>query len=481
MAKFHSIKEGLTFDDVLLVPKRSTVKSRRDIDLSSRISRTISLRIPIISSSMNTVTESRMAIAMARAGGIGVIHRFLSISKQADKVKKVKRAQNFIIEDPFTLSPKETLRDYKEAEDKYGVHSFLIVDDKKRLLGIVARRDVKWERNLSVRLENLMTPRNKLITSLPSVNLESIQKIFKKYKIEKLPIINDQNVLVGLITSRDIQNKLNSNAACDSRGRLLVGAAVGAKDDFIERAQELIQAGADLIVVDIAHGHLEICLKAVKALKHKFPDIDLMVGNIATYEGAKDLIKAGADSVKVGIGPGSVCKTRIISGAGMPQLTAIMEARRGASDVPIIADGGMKTSGDIVKALAAGASAVMSGWFFVGTDEAPGEVIYWNNQRVKLYKGMASLAAKLDRNEIINIEEVSAKKELTDFIPEGVDEASVPYRGKVSEVLAQLVGGIRSGMSYCGAHTIHELWQKAEFIKITEAARREGEVHDVNI
>jgi IMP dehydrogenase len=351
------------------------------------------------------------------------------------------------------------------------------VDAEKKLLGILTKRDYLFEENDDVRVRTLMTPRERLITGTPETTLEAARQIFRKEKIEKLPLVDAEGRLAGLITARDLLHRLNPLAVRDKKGRLLVGAAVGVRGDYLERAHALVEAGADLLVVDIAHGHLELCIAAVKTLKKKFPHVDVMAGNVATEEGARDLVEAGADAVKVGVGPGSICKTRIVTGAGVPQLTAIMEASRGAGNVPVIADGGIRQPGDITKALAAGAAAVMIGSLFAGTDESPGEIVMWNNRRSKLYRGMASLGAYLERKKAEG-EQVNGEV-LSDFVSEGADQVTVPYRGSVSEVVAQLIGGLRSGMSYCGAHTIEELQKNAEFIRVTEAGRKESGIHDV--
>lgn len=469
--------EALTFDDVLLKPKRSSVASRKDADLRTTIARGLVLNIPIISANMDTVTESRMAIAMARAGGMGIIHRFLPIEAQAQEVEKVKRAENYTVERPFTIAPDMTLKSCRELSRRLEVQTFLVTDKEGRLLGILTKRDMMFEEDEQRKVEELMTPRSALVVGTAATTLEEAKEIFRTKKIEKLPLVDDENRLIGLITARDIVHRLNPFAVRDKKGRLVVGAAVGVRGDYLERADALVAAGADMLVVDIAHGHLEICLRAVSLLKKKFGTMPIMAGNVATAEGAKDLIAAGADSLKVGVGPGSICKTRIVTGAGMPQLTAILETAKAAKDIPVIADGGIRQSGDITKALAAGASAVMIGSLFAGTDESPGEVVMWNNRRSKLYRGMASLGAHLERKKAEGGE--GNGEVLSDFVSEGADQVTVPYRGSVEEVLAQLLGGLRSGMSYCGAHTIPELWEKAEFVRMTDAGRKESGIHDV--
>ncbi|MBI1975208.1 MAG: IMP dehydrogenase [Parcubacteria group bacterium] len=473
------MSEGFTFDDVLLKPRRSSVFSRKDVDVRTKISRNISLNIPIVSANMNTVTEFRMATAMARSGGLGIIHRFLSIDAQVEEVLKVKRAENFTIDEPFTVRPTTTLREVHELIRKLDVQSFLVVDGEEKLLGILTKRDLVFEEDAATRAEDLMTPRAKLVVGTPATSLEEAKEIFKKHKVEKLPLVDEDDRLVGLITTRDIVNRLNPFAVRDKKGRLVVGAAIGVRGDFLERADALVKAGTDLLVIDIAHGHLELCLKATKKIKERYPHVDVMSGNIATEEGARDLVEAGADAIKVGVGGGSICITRIQTGAGVPQLSALVDAKRGAGNVPVVADGGMRNSGDLTKALAAGASAGMFGSLFAGTDESPGEIVIWNGRRSKLYRGMASLGAYLDRKKA---EGVGSDGELlADFVSEGADQVTVPYRGSATEVISQLVGGLRSGMSYCGASTIQELRRDAEFVKITDSGRKEGGVHDVEV
>lgn len=469
------MKKAFTFDDVLLVPKRSAVVSRKDVDLRTTLAPGITLNIPIISANMDTVTESRMAIAIARAGGLGIVHRFLSIEDQAGEVAKVKRAENYIVEQPLAVSPNLTLKAVRELSRRLEVQTFLVTDEKRRLLGILTKRDTLFAENDRIMVGELMTPRANLITGTPETTLEQAKEIFRIYKVEKLPLVDSSDYLIGLITARDIMYRMNPLAVRDPRGRLLVGAAVGVKGDYLERADALSGAGADLLVIDIAHGHLETCLEAVRRLKKKFPNLPLVAGNVATSEGSRDLVMAGADCVKVGVGPGSICKTRIVTGAGMPQLTAIFEASRGAARTTIIADGGVRQSGDITKALAAGAGAVMIGSLFAGTDESPGEIVMWNNRRSKLYRGMASLGAHLERKR--SKAGADDGEILSDFVSEGADQVTIPYRGSLGEVLAQLVGGLRSGMSYCGSHTLEELRKNAEFVRVSDAGHRESGIH----
>ena len=475
------IHEGLTFDDVLLVPKRSAISSRRDADISTELTAGIKLNIPFIAANMDTVTESRMAIAMARSGGIGFIHRFLPLEIQAEEVTRVKRAENYVVENPYTLTPETTLGELKKISREKGVPTFLIANAAGKLLGIVTKRDYIFERDDKKILRDIMTPRERLVVGSASTTLDNAAAIFEKKKLEKLPLVDAADKIVGLVTSKDIQFRMNPLAVRDAKGRLLVGAAIGVKGDYLERAAALVAAGVDALVVDVAHGHLEIALATVAKIKNLYPDVRLVAGNIATEEGAHDLAASGADAVKVGVGPGSICKTRLVAGAGVPQLTAIMDAVRGAGNIPIIADGGVGSSADAVKALAAGASSVMCGSLFAGTDEAPGEVITWNDRRVKFSRGMASMSAHLKRNGNSTPGTTAGDDDISEFVSEGADNATVPYRGNIASVLAQLTGGIRSGMSYCGARTIPELWKKAEFIKMTEAGHHESGIHGVEL
>lgn len=470
--------EGLTFDDVLLIPQLSSVVSRRQIDMATRLTKKLKLNIPIISASMDTVTESKMAIAMAREGGLGVIHRFMTIEREVEEVVKVKRAENVIIDDPITISSDASVAEAKELMKKWGISGLLVVDDERHLLGIISRRDVLFEEEVK-RVGDVMTPRSRLIVAERRMDLDDTKEMFRKYKIEKMPIVDKDNRLVGLVTAKDILNKtMNPLALKDDRGRLRVGASIGVKGDFLERAERLYKAGVDVIFIDVAHGHSTLMLEAIRKVKAKFEDLPIVAGNVVTAKGVEDLASAGADAVKVGIGPGSVCTTRLVAGAGVPQLTAIMECAESGKrlDVPIIADGGIRRSGDLVKALAAGASCVMIGNLLAGTDESPGPLVFRNGKRYKIYRGMASFYAMLSKE----IQEGSDVEDLVDYSykAEGV-EAYVPYRGSVSEVMGQLLSGLRSGMSYSGASTISELQEKAVFIKITNAGMLEGLPHEV--
>jgi len=476
---------GLSFDDVLLVPRRSSITSRKEVITRSRLTRKTWLNIPIVSAAMDSVTESRMAITMAREGGMGVIHRFMPPQKQAEEVSKVKRAENILIEEPFTIGPDMTVGEAKRLMKIYGVSGLLVVDSEKRLLGILTRRDVIFEEDGRL-VRDCMTPRRDLIVARPGISIEEAREIFRRHKIEKLPIVDEDWRLKGLITSVDlIKREAYPNASRDSRGRLLVGAAIGVKEQELERAKLLIEAGADVIVIDVAHGHSEMCIEMIKRIRRIYGDeVDLVAGNVATPEGVEDLASAGADAVKVGIGPGSVCTTRLVAGVGVPQLTAIMKCAEAAErmGVPIIADGGIREGGDIVKALAAGASTVMIGRLLAGTDESPGTIVVKNGRRYKIYRGMASMYAMLGREFRLGENEAEALLDASEYsyYAEGV-EAYVPYTGSASDVIRRLVAGLRSGMSYLGARTIEELRRNAVFIRITELGYRESAPHDVEM
>ena len=471
------IRDALTFDDVLLVPKRSPVRSRRDVDLSTNLSKNIKLNIPIVSANMDTVTESAMAISMAHNGGIGIIHRFMPIERQVEEVQKVKRAESVIIEHPYTTGPNATMADAKRMMQEKGVNGLLVVDAKGRLLGILTARDLLFENNESRRVSELMTPMEKLHTAQAGASIDDARQLLRKYKIEKVPLVDDEGYLRGLITSKDMVTLAERPQACkDSKGQLIVGAAVGIREGYLDRARALVDAGVDVIVVDVAHGHSEWVLEVVRKLKKELGGVDVIAGNVATPEGTKDLIVAGADAVKVGIGSGSICITRIVTGAGVPQLTAVMECAEAARalNVPIIADGGIRNSGDITKALAAGASSVMIGRMLAGTDESPGVTVMRNGRKYKLHRGMASVGASLKRGT----PESEDDSALLDYVAEGI-EAFVPYRGDSHEIITQLVGGVRSGLSYCGARTLAELRQNASFVRLSPAALKESYPHDV--
>ena len=472
-------KEGLTFDDVLLVPKYSDITSRSQTDLSTKLSRNITINIPFVSANMDTVTESSMAVAMARAGGIGIIHRFLTIQEQANEVLKVKRSGSVMIENPYSISSDKSIQDALDyAEDKE-ISGLLVVDSNSKLVGIVTERDLLFAGSNGT-IADVMT--KDLVTAKPGVSLDEAKDILHKHRIEKLPIVDDSGVIKGLITSKDITNNTDyPNASKDKKGRPLVGAAVGVKGDFLERSESLLDAGADVLVVDIAHGHSENAISTVRNIKKAFPDCELIAGNIATAQGAEDLIKAGVDAVKVGVGSGSICITRVITGSGVPQLTAVMDCAKVGNDhgIPIISDGGTRTSGDATKALAAGASSVMVGSMLGGTDESPGTVLTKNGKRFKVYRGMASLAASIGRKSK-ETGSISLDDDLNDYVAEGV-EAMVPYKGTVTDILKQLAGGVRSGLSYCGAHTIPQMQENAEFIKMSRAGFAESQPHDVSL
>ena len=472
------IRDALTFDDVLLVPKRSSIHSRKDVDLSTRLSRNIKLNIPIVSANMDSVTESAMAISMAHNGGIGIIHRFMSVERQVEEVLKVKRAESVIIEEPYTIWPSATMSDAKRLMQEKGVSGLLVVDANKKLLGILTARDLLFEDNDLNRVSELMTPMKSLHTASADASIDEARQLLRKYKLEKLPLVDEEGRLRGLITSKDMVTLAERPQACkDSKGQLTVGAAVGIREGYIERARALVDAGVDVLVVDVAHGHSDRVLNVVRKLKKELSQVDVIAGNVATPEGTKDLIDAGADAVKVGIGSGSICITRIVTGAGVPQLTAVLECAEAAreSDIPIIADGGIRNSGDITKALAIGASSVMIGSMLAGTEESPGVTVMRNGRKYKIHRGMASVGASMKRGT----EEAEDEAALLEYVAEGI-EAFVPYRGTSHEILAQLAGGIRSGLSYCGAKTLVELRQNASFVRLTSAALKESYPHDVD-
>ena len=476
-----SIREGITFDDVLLVPKFSDISSRTQTDLSTKLSKNITLNIPLISANMDTVTESTMAVTMARQGGIGIIHRFLTIQEQANQVLKVKRSGSVMIENPYLVSQDETISTALDIMAEKEVSGLLVVDSESSLVGILTERDVLFESLDSTKLvKELMT--KDVITSKPGINVDEAKDILKNNRIEKLPLVDDDQKIHGLYTTQDILNTENYPIAShDSKGRPLVGAAVGVKGDFLERTEALLEAGTDAIVVDIAHGHSENAISTVKNIKKAFPNCELIAGNVATAQGTEDLIKAGVDAVKVGVGSGSICITRVITGSGVPQLTAVLDcAEIGKKyDIPIISDGGTRTSGDATKALAAGASSVMLGSMLGGTDESPGSTISKNGKRYKIYRGMASLAAARGRKSK-ETGLVDLGDDLNDYVAEGV-EAFVPYKGSVTDILTQITGGIRSGLSYCGGHTIQQMQENAEFIKMSGAGFAESKPHDVDL
>jgi IMP dehydrogenase len=469
--------DALTFDDVLIVPLKSDVLPT-EVSTSTRLTNRIELKVPILSSAMDTVTESRLAIALAQQGGIGIIHKNLSIERQAAEVDKVKRSESGMIVDPITMSPDQKIQDAVDLMAHYKI-SGVPITEKGRLVGILTNRDLRFETRFQLPIRDVMT-KDDLVTVPVGTTLEEAQRILHKHRIEKLLVVDQHQNLKGLITVKDITKKIKYPlSAKDLQGRLRVGAAIGASGDFLERAGELLRMKVDIIAIDTAHGHSSRVLDAVKAMKKRFPEVDLIVGNIATEEGAHDLIAAGADAIKVGIGPGSICTTRVVSGVGMPQITAILNCSKAArkANIPLVADGGIKFSGDITKALAAGADSVMIGSLFAGTDESPGETILYQGRTFKSYRGMGSLGAMQQGSRDRYGQDSEAPGKL---VPEGV-EGRVPYKGSVSAMVTQLVGGLRAGMGYCGVGTIADLQTRTYFLKITEASLREGHVHDVFI
>jgi IMP dehydrogenase len=471
------IVEGLTFDDVLLLPGKSSVLPT-EVDTRTWLTRRIPLNIPLVSAAMDTVTESRLAIALARQGGLGFIHRNMPPDRQAEEVDRVKRSESGMIVDPVTISPEETVRGALDLMQKFHL-SGLPVTRGPLLVGILTNRDLRFEKDLSQPVSGIMTKEN-LITVPVGTTLEEAERILQKHRIEKLLVVDKDFHLKGLITVKDIQKKLDyPRASTDEHGRLRVGAAVGAAGDYLERAVEIAKAKADVLAVDTAHGHSARVMEAIRSIKHRLPDVQLVAGNVATYEGARDLIALGLDGLKVGIGPGSICTTRVVTGAGVPQITAILEATRASGDsgVPIIADGGIKYSGDITKAIAAGASVTMVGGLMAGTEEAPGETILYQGRTFKSYRGMGSLGAMEAGSADRYAQEMALPGK---SVPEGV-EGRVPYKGALSGLVEQLIGGLKSGMGYCGAATLPELREKARFVRITSAGLRESHVHDVII
>ena len=467
MAKI--IKEGLTFDDVLLIPQKSEILPK-EIDTKTNLTKSIELNIPLMSAGMDTVTESKMAISMARQGGIGIIHKNMSIKEQASEVDRVKRSESGVIVDPFFLSKDHTIQDADDIMGKYRISGVPIVDEDKKLIGIITNRDIKFEKDMSKKIEEAMTK--------DGVNLEEAQQILKKHKIEKLPIVDDEGHLKGLITIKDIEKKIQyPNSAKDKKGRLLCGAAVGITGDLLDRVKALYEAKVDVIVLDSAHGHSKGVIEAVKKIKAAYPNLQVIAGNVATAEGCRALIESGADCVKIGIGPGSICTTRVVAGIGVPQVTAVMDCAEVAAEygIPVIADGGIKYSGDIVKALAAGANVCMMGSMFAGTEESPGEIVLYRGRSYKTYRGMGSIAAMEHGSKDRYFQEGSKK-----LVPEGV-EGMVAYKGKAEDITYQMIGGLKSGMGYCGAPNIKTLQETAQFVKITAASLKESHPHDITI
>ncbi len=499
--KRRNLPLGLTYDDVLLVPQKSDIASRKLVSTRTRVSRNIELSIPFVSSNVDTVTESAMAIAMAKLGAIGIIHRFMSIEEEVSEVTKVKRSEGFVMGTPFTVEPEQTVAEIKPLLKLHNVSSAVVVDRANRVVGLLTERDMWFLPDSTVRVKSLMTPASKLITARPSVTLSQARQLFRKHKVEKLPLVNAAGKLIGLITSRTVLNEdIYPFATKDKKGRLRVGAAVGVVGDFVERAKELVRAGVDAIVVDIAHVHSVNGLRAIKKLRSVCRSVDLIAGNIATAQAAKDLVKLDVDSVKVGIGPGGICITRIVAGAGVPQLTALFECAPVCqrAKIPLISDGGTNFPADMTKALSAGASTVMITGWLAGTDESPGSVIMRRGQKYKVHRGAASFSAVASRkiNSVSGqarlpglrsgvsgqvrkeLSEQELNAELEDIVPEGV-ESFVAYKGAAKDVITQLVGAVRSGMSYSNAASIRDLWRNAEFMRITPAGFRESTQHNV--
>jgi IMP dehydrogenase len=471
------VDPAFTFDDVLLVPAYAAVHPR-EVDTRSWFSRGIPLNVPLVSAAMDTVTESEMAIAMARAGGIGVLHKNMSIDRQAAEVDRVKRSESGMILNPITLSPDATLREAVALMARFKISGVPVVDGEGRLVGIITNRDLQFQSDLQRPLREVMTSHG-LVTAPVGTTLEEAERILGEHRIEKLPVVDAEGRLRGLITVKDIHKRRQyPDANKDRHGRLRVAAAIGAGGDYLERAQALVDAGVDALVVDTAHGHSEAVLRATARVREVFPEVQLVAGNVATEEGARALVECGVDAVKVGVGPGSICTTRVVTGVGVPQLTAIMDAVRGAGDVPVIADGGIKYSGDIVKAIAAGAASVMMGSMLAGTEESPGEAFLLEGRRFKMIRGMGSLSAMQDgsADRYFQEGEMSPRK----LVPEGI-EGRVPYKGPVADVLFQMVGGLRSGMGYVGCASIEELRTRPTFVRITAAGLRESHPHDVTI
>jgi len=468
--------EGLTFDDVLLLPGKSEVLPR-NTNVSTYLTKKIKLNIPLMSAGMDTVTESRMAIAMAREGGIGIIHKNMSIERQALEVDRVKRSEHGIITDPFFLSRDHIIADALELMERYRISGVPIVDEENKLVGILTNRDIRFEKDITQKIDDVMTKEN-LITAQIDITMDEALDVMKQYKIEKLPLVDDNFKLSGLITIKDIEKSIEfPNSARDERGRLLAGAAVGVTDDMLKRVEALVKSQVDVVVLDTAHGHSKGVLDAVKSIKNNFPNLQVIAGNVATAEATYDLIQAGADAIKVGIGPGSICTTRVVTGIGVPQITAVINCSKAANEfnVPVIADGGIKYSGDITKAIAAGANIVMAGSLFAGTEESPGEEVLFEGRRYKEYRGMGSMGA-MDSGSKDRYFQEGTKK----YVPEGV-EGRVHYKGKLGDVVYQLIGGLKSGMGYVGAKDISELQEKAKMIKISSATLVENHPHHITI
>ena len=470
----EEIPLALSYDDVMLVPQRSTIRSRRDVDTTTRLTRNVRIAMPIVAANMDTVTESGMAIAMARAGGIGIIHRFLTVEDQAREVRRVKRAEALKIEDPLTIRPEASLDEARRCMADHGVNGLVVVDASHKLAGMLTRRDLHMGADART-VADAMTPRARLATGAPDVAVADALAAMRRARVEKLPLVDDDEAVRGLVTMKDLlQHAQRPKASTDDRGRLRAGAAIGVRGDYLERSHALVEAGADVLVLDIAHGHAEHAIAAVGAVREAVPGVDLIAGNVATADGARDLAEAGADAVKVGVGPGSVCTTRLVAGVGVPQLTAVIECARACADydVPVIADGGIRYPGDVAKAIAGGAESVMLGGMLAGTPESPGVAVTRDGRKVKVFRGMASAPAAEARREA----EDNGEEEFTPVVPEGV-ETVVPLREPAAQIVATMVGGLRSGMSYSDAHTIREMNARGQFVRITPAGLSESHPH----
>ncbi|MBI5022099.1 MAG: IMP dehydrogenase [Ignavibacteriales bacterium] len=479
MANKKFIGEAITFDDVLLVPQKSSVLPR-DVDVTTKLSRNIILNIPLVSAAMDTVTESKTAIALAREGGIGIIHKNMSIDEQSTQVDQVKRYESGMILDPITMRSDQTVGDALILMSKYQISGIPIVDEIGKLIGIVTNRDLRFEPNRKLKVSKLMTSRG-LITAPLGTTIEKAEQLLQKYRIEKLPVVDKANKLRGLFTFKDIQKKKHHPNACkDKHGRLRVGAAVGVTIDTIDRVRALVKSGVDVVIIDTAHGHSRGVIEMVKRVKKEFGTLELVAGNVGTAEGTRDLIRAGVDAVKIGIGPGSICTTRIIAGVGVPQVTAIYECAKIASRsrIPLIADGGIKQTGDIAKAIAAGADSVMIGGLFAGVDESPGEKVLYEGRSYKIYRGMGSIESMKKGSSDRYFQD--AEEGLPKLVPEGI-EGRVPYKGELVDTVLQMIGGLRAAMGYCGCKNINEMKRKTQFIKMSEAGLRESHPHDISI
>lgn len=472
----YSIPLALTYDDVLILPKRTSLRSRSEADTKTRLTKKLNLNIPIVSANMDTVTESDMAIALARIGGIGILHRFMTIEENVEEVKRVKRAQNLIVRDPYTIDMDKTVDEARAFIAECGVSGILVANGDRKLRGVLSKRDFLFVDGNDIYVRDIMTPREQLVVGTPLTTFEEAREMLAAHKIEKLPLVDREDRIVGLITADDIKHRLDYPLAnIDADGQLIVGASIGVHEEDIERAIALVHAGVDVLVIDIAHGHSDLMFEAIAHVRERCSDVQLIAGNVATAQAAKDLCEAGVDAIKVGVGPGTTCVTRLVTGCGVPQLSAVMNCARVAEqyDVPVIADGGIQKAGDIVKAIGAGADSVMIGGLFAGTHESPGVIMNRGDKKYKVCRGSASFAVA-QRRKFMQQE----GKDLSDVVPEGV-ESVVPYKGYLKEIITQLVGGLRSGMSYTGSRTIRELQNNAEFVRITDAGRRESGAHDL--